>query len=970
VGITFAKGDILLITLHNKGGEKMFIRKKKSTRSLRTELLTILLTTLIGAALIPVSFMASAAYSAVLDDFVIPKPIVNPRTPDEEFFNMRLKFFLPETEPMIKETFGSVLHFEDEAFWEYESYYSRAVSFATNLPTLSKIEYGLTTNYGLSTVQTESYFYQHLIHLTGLEPGKTYHYRIKVKGSDGQFLVSQNYTFQTPVVPPDVIRIPQDLPNQTMPYELNTPNAKYLLTQNIHAPNGAININASNVELDLGGHTIVYDNEFNHHVNEFVNGVLADPVINSDDYGYIRADLLRDPRASGGIKVGVWTMRDIKIFNGTVVQGANGGTGLAGNGYSPIMIDIGWYIEIAGVKVDYYGDSVTGICFDSKSYIHHNVVYDRGTVVDNRQQGIKAITQGIGEPLGPTKYNSVRRARHQGIMISPGGEIYGNEVYGDSFAANGYLLSYESNSRVYSNRIFGLGHHSIGIGNYGMSNAMANNNFIYLSAYAPTRRFFDEDWISSMVGFRGHSYSTEPAPFYNNTFENNVVIVKAWSYNCWARGISVACDPLNRGMIIRNNIVKVETMTNEVDMNTQRYPVTCVGVFGTDEYFDTHDVVFIENRFLTNAIFIAFGDSGGAFNSAFYRNTFEKINHHDHQFWPYRMVTYNADIRNHKIIDSVTGQGVVLRLPPLNLSYYPERWYNLAVGVSSERVYADATTGAPLANKTITWQLGAGGQGSFTTDSQGNAYREWITTWNEHKPGDPARSMPQIHNSTVTFYADGYEPVTKNIADIKGQGPAILFAGSVLPPLYDPNLVVESGIFGRQGLNANMINICFWSRVAYDGVEIYRSQSQNGPFQLASTEYGAAPNGYNDTGLRPNTTYYYKVRLFKGSYFGPMSIVFSAKTSDLVTEGGISGRTWDDTVNIFFWSRSQFDGAEIYRCETQNGPFILIRTEYGVPPGGYNDTGLRPNTIYYYKVRLFQGDYFGPISDAIAVRTY
>ncbi|MDR2711511.1 MAG: hypothetical protein LBB91_00160, partial [Clostridiales bacterium] len=87
----------------------------------------ILLAVAIAAALAAVPIITGTAGSVSGDDFIIPVPIAGPQTPDEEFFNMRLQFFLPETEPLIKETFGSVLRFEDEAFWEYNSPYSRAV---------------------------------------------------------------------------------------------------------------------------------------------------------------------------------------------------------------------------------------------------------------------------------------------------------------------------------------------------------------------------------------------------------------------------------------------------------------------------------------------------------------------------------------------------------------------------------------------------------------------------------------------------------------------------------------------------------------------------------------------------------------------------------------------------------------------------------------------------------------------------
>ena len=246
----------------------MFSEVKSSPRCEKKSAWVILLLLMLTAALAVVPLLTASAHPAAADDFVLPTPIANPRTPDEEYFNMKLQFFLPETEPLIKETFGSTLRFVDEAFWEYESYYSRAVAFATNLPTLAKIEYGPDTGYGMSTEQTESYYYQHLFHLTGLAPGRAYHYRIKAKGSDGALLLSKDYTFITPEVPAGVIRVPEDLSDQSLPYRLTESDARYLLTRDVFAPNGGIVLGGDNVELDLGGHTIIYDNERNLIINE------------------------------------------------------------------------------------------------------------------------------------------------------------------------------------------------------------------------------------------------------------------------------------------------------------------------------------------------------------------------------------------------------------------------------------------------------------------------------------------------------------------------------------------------------------------------------------------------------------------------------------------------------------------------------------------------------------------------------
>ena len=928
--------------------------KSKFQLHCKKQTLFILLTAAITASLMILPLAMGAADQAPVDDFVLPIPIVNPQTPDQEYFNMRLEFFLPETEPLIKETFGSDLRFEEEAFWEYESYYSRAVSFATNLPSLAKIEYGLTTDYEMSTKQTESYYYQHVFHLTGLEPGNDYHYRIKVKGSDGAFLASKDYTFTTPAVPSDIIRIPDDLADKSLPYRLTRSDAKYLLTQDVYAPNGGIVIKANNVEVDLGGHTIVYDNELNPIINEFTN-----------PYN----DICYSEEATFGIRSGLWNFRNQSIFNGAIIQGKNGGSGQIGIGYNPIFATHMRGMEIAGVIADYYGESINGIEVDWNNYIHHNVVFDRGSVIDNRHSQMRAITvSSYAESHSVMAYNSVRRCRQTGIVGAD--ECYGNEVYGDSFASNSFLLGYRNDSRTYSNKVFGLGYHCIGIGGSEMSNAVANNNFIYLHAYATSKRYEEYDWSSSIVGFRGHIYNDDGPRQLNNLFENNIIIVKAWIPNIWVRGIQVTGSPLVENLQIKNNIVVVEVMSDDVDIVNQRHPVACVNIYNTSS--PSPDIIFSDNLLRTNATFVCFGFDAIGSDTVFYRTTFEKINHHDSQFWTFRMLDLiSSDLVNNRFIDSIAGPGVDLTLPPLNTNYSASIRYNLAIGVSSARIYADAATGAPLSNKTVSWRLDGGGEGSFITDVNGGAYREWITVWNEHKPGEPAQTMSQIFNSAVTFYAEGYEPLTMNIAEIQGTGSAILFGkGGGLQPLHDPKLIAEEPLRVGPGLDANTMSIGFWTRVAYDQIEIYRSDTPGGPFQLLRIDNASQDNGYRDSGLKPDTVYYYKVRLLQGEYAGPMSGVYSAKTNDVTVEGGLRGGAGLDanTASINFWTRSVYDGIQLYRSDTPDGPYALVNTEYNTADD-IQDFGLKPVTTYYYKVRLIQEDHIGAMSAAFAITT-
>ena len=894
---------------------------------------------IMGSA-VPLAIPAIAAPTArVVDDFIIPTPIADPQTPDEEFFNYRLQFFLPETEPLIKATFGEQLRFEDEAFWEYESYYSRAVSFATNLPTLAKIEYGQDETYGFETKQTESYFYQHLFYLTGLQPGHTYHYRIKVMDSDGTFMASPDYTFTTPAIPADIIRIPDDLANKTLPYKLTTPNAKYLLTEDIYAPFGGILLSAHNIELDLGGHTISYDNEPNP--------------ITWDDGRPNYVHFVEDGAASYGVKGGTWNLTNQRLYNGTIIQGKNGSCGEFGSGLSPVIFYHGSKNTVAGITADYYGDNMSGIVTDAETTIHHNVVYDRGSVIDNRHQGMKAISSP-GPGVSETYYNSVRRSRHFGIAT--GGIKYGNEVYSDSFGPNSYLMTFPSNSNCYNNKLFGMGYNPIGIGWYSMSNAVAANNFIYLHAYAPTIRDPEYQRISGVAGYRPQVYDSN-TPSNNNLFENNVVICKAWPGAAYIRALWIPSDICMENTQINNNIIVAETMTNDINVSDMYNCFTCVDLQGEYATVDVPQVLFSDNLFRTNVNYLVAGTSYGIGNNAsFYRNTFMRINHHDDQFWPFRLGFWDWSTTGHKFIDSIEGSGVDLSVPPNWASYYTEPLYTLSVGISSERVYVDASTGLPLSDKIVHWQLDGGSTGSFNTNSKGMAYVEWITTWNEHKPGDRHGVFTQVHNSTISLFIDGYQPMTVNIADTQGNGPNIQFV-RLQDPLNPPtaNIIAED-FRGRANVAYN--DIAWWSRSDWDYAEVYRANALDGVFSLFATTT-ASP--FFDNEALPENTYYYKIRLVRGSDFGPVTDIVKLTTLPIIAED-FRGRANPGNIEVAWWSRSVWDHTEVYRADTPDGVFSFHGTTVGSP---YFDYKVLPGQTYYYKIRLVQGNHMGQFTNAI-----
>ena len=74
---------------------------------------------------------------------------------------------------------------------------SAQVTWTTDEPATSRVEYGLTTAYGSSTTLDPTLVTAHSVALTGLAPNTTYNYRVRSIDAAGNERVSANSTFKT-----------------------------------------------------------------------------------------------------------------------------------------------------------------------------------------------------------------------------------------------------------------------------------------------------------------------------------------------------------------------------------------------------------------------------------------------------------------------------------------------------------------------------------------------------------------------------------------------------------------------------------------------------------------------------------------------------------------------------------------------------------------------------------------------------
>jgi putative transposon-encoded protein len=96
---------------------------------------------------------------------------------------------------------------------------SATISWTTNIPSTTKVEYGPTTSYGSSTPLDSTLLTSHSVTLSGLNANTLYHYRVSSADAAGNLAVSTDQTFMTltATVLPTPTPAPTSTPSSTPP---------------------------------------------------------------------------------------------------------------------------------------------------------------------------------------------------------------------------------------------------------------------------------------------------------------------------------------------------------------------------------------------------------------------------------------------------------------------------------------------------------------------------------------------------------------------------------------------------------------------------------------------------------------------------------------------------------------------------------------------------------------------------------
>lgn len=160
--------------------------------------------------------------------------------------------------------------------------------------------------------------------------------------------------------------------------------------------------------------------------------------------------------------------------------------------------------------------------------------------------------------------------------------------------------------------------------------------------------------------------------------------------------------------------------------------------------------------------------------------------------------------------------------------------------------------------------------------------------------------------------------------------------------------------------SSTQLDLTWMDRSAYEGaVRIERSSDDEGPW----TEVGAVAaneTSFRDSGLSPETPYYYRVVAVAGEYSSEYSNVDDAETHDPATSApSLATPTVVSSSQVrLAWTDASSDRFtfQLQRATDSN---FSNPVSFFIDPSTttYLDGGLDSNTVYYYRVREAEGEW-------------
>ena len=191
--------------------------------------------------------------------------------------------------------------------------------------------------------------------------------------------------------------------------------------------------------------------------------------------------------------------------------------------------------------------------------------------------------------------------------------------------------------------------------------------------------------------------------------------------------------------------------------------------------------------------------------------------------------------------------------------------------------------------------------------------------------------------------------------------------GAVLAPTITSVYASSDGSASAQ----TRVKITWTAVDGADGYKLYRSTSIDGEYTLVKTITDGSTTSYTNSGLELGVTYYYKVLSYTGDVCTNLSEAAYAPACATFTSVYASGT---DRVRLIWNAVDGASGYQIWRADSEDGEYKIIKTITSGDTTAYTNTGLDADQTYYYKIRAYAtaddgSRVYGAYSDVTSVTT-
>lgn len=217
---------------------------------------------------------------------------------------------------------------------------------------------------------------------------------------------------------------------------------------------------------------------------------------------------------------------------------------------------------------------------------------------------------------------------------------------------------------------------------------------------------------------------------------------------------------------------------------------------------------------------------------------------------------------------------------------------------------------------------------------------------------------------TIVFFQAGSSAVCNFLWKTPGTSSFVAVPDDAFKDNFSPAGTAPSApiSLGASALAYNKINV-HWTDNSNNetGFEIFRATSSSGNFVKIGTS-AANTGSFADTTVFASTTYYYKIRSIgqygESAYVGPANATTPASPGAAAVPLNLVAHDESSSSIRLTWSNNDpsVSKFELYRSSPDNSFY----TQVAVIPGNstaYSDSNLSANTVYYYKLRAYNGVY-------------